>query len=250
MTAADFSDLMFTSVYETKGLGVTHVNINQRYRDMEVFGGQITVNVGADGKVVFAGGQAVSLATVASDAQNLDATAAVNKAALGLKLQAPQKVRVLRRTGAKSQTTVLSGGGISRTPIEATLGWQPSADGLRLAWRTIIDESDDAHLWNAAVDAKTGALLKKDDWTSHDNLDELKGRLQRSKARQLAPAFRSAVPWSARPSRCSTARPTASTRGRTRARSTPPGRWSPTRRTRSRRRSAGMTSTARPARTS
>ena len=192
VTAADFSDLMFTSVYETKGLGVTHVNTNQRFRDMEVFGGQITVNVDADGKVVFAGGQAVSLATVASDAQNLDASAAVAKAALALKLQAPEKVRVLRRTGVKSQTTVLSGGGISRTPIEATLGWQPTAGGLRLAWRAIIDESDDAHLWNAAVDAKTGALLKKDDWTSHDNLDELKGRLQRSKARQLAPAFQPA----------------------------------------------------------
>ena len=194
VTSADFADLMFTSVYETKGLGVTHVNINQRFRDMEVFGGQITVNVGADGKVVFAGGQPVSLANVASDAQNLDATAAVAKAALALKLDAPQKVRVLRRTGTKSQTTVLSGGGISRAPIEATLGWQPTASGLRLAWRTIIDESDDAHLWNAAVDAKTGALLKKDDWTSHDNLDELKGRLQRSNARQLAPAFQPAVP--------------------------------------------------------
>src|SRR5688572_6173350 len=153
VTSADFADLMFTSVYETKGLGVTHVNINQRYRDMEVFSGQITVNVDADGKVVFAGGQPVSLATVASDAQNLDATAAVNKAALALKLDAPQKVRVLRRTGTKSQTTVLSGGGISRAPIEATLGWQPTAQGLRLAWRTIIDVSDDAHLWNAAVDA-------------------------------------------------------------------------------------------------
>ena len=58
VTRADFADLMFTSVYETKGLGVTHVNINQRYRDMEVFGGQITVNVDADGKVVFAGGAA------------------------------------------------------------------------------------------------------------------------------------------------------------------------------------------------
>ena len=117
---------------------------------------------------------------------------------------------MLRRTGAKSQTTVLSGGGISRAPIEATLGWQPTADGLRLAWRTIIDESDDAHLWNAAVDAKTGALLKQ------GRLDLARQRSTSSRgacsARRRGSWRRPSSPrsWSARRRRCSTARPTAS----------------------------------------
>ena len=190
---SDFADLEFTSVYKTAGLGVTHVNINQRFRDLEVFGGQITVNVADDGSVLFAGGAPVSLATVASDAQSIDAASAVDKAALGLKLERPAKLRVMRRTGTKSRTTVLSGGGISREPIEATLGWKPTAGGLRLAWRTVIDDSEDAHLWNAAVDAKTGALLSKDDWTSHDRVSDLKAHLQRtSKRQQLAPAFQPA----------------------------------------------------------
>jgi extracellular elastinolytic metalloproteinase len=180
-------------VYETKGLGVTHVNVNQRFRDLEVFGGHVTVNVGADGKVVFAGGAPVSLDTVASDTQSLDASSAVAKAALGLKLERPEKLRVVRRSGTKAQTTLLSGGGISRAPIEATLGWQPTAAGLRLAWRTVIDDSEDAHLWSAAVDARTGALIAKDDWTSHDRVEDLKAHLQRtSRRRQLAPAFQPA----------------------------------------------------------
>ena len=191
VTAADFSDLMFTSVYETKGLGVTHVNINQRYRDMEVFGGQVTVNVGTDGKVVFAGGQAVSLATVASDAQNLDAADAVAKAASGCACRRRARCACCAAP-ASSRRRPSSRAADLPHPDRGHARWHPSAGGLRLAWRAIIDESDDAHLWNAAVDAKTGALLKKDDWTSHDNLDELKGRLQRSKARQLAPAFQPA----------------------------------------------------------
>ena len=126
VSAADFSDLMFTSVYETKGLGVTHVNINQRYRDMEVFGGQITVNVGTDGKVVFAGGQPVSLATVASDAQNLDASAAVAKAALGPKLQAPRSCACCAAPASSRRRPSSRAAGSRRTPIEATLGWHPT----------------------------------------------------------------------------------------------------------------------------
>ena len=81
VSSADLADMTFTSVYETKGLGVTHVNMNQRFRDLEVFGGHVTVNVDSAGKVIFAGGAAVSLAKVASDEQTIDATTAVNKAA-------------------------------------------------------------------------------------------------------------------------------------------------------------------------
>ena len=113
---------------------------------------------------------------MASDEQDIDAPSAVAKAALGLKLDQPSKLRVTRRSGTKSQSTTMSGGGISHEPIKADLGWQPTAQGLKLAWRMQIDDTSDAHLWNAAVDAKTGALLKKDDWTSHDKVDELKSR--------------------------------------------------------------------------
>ena len=190
VTSADFADVTFTSVYETKGLGVTHVNMNQRFRDMEVFGGHVTVNVDAAGKVIFAGGAAVSLAEVASDEQAIDAPSAVAKAALGLKLEQPTKLRVTRRSGTKSQSTTMSGGGISHEPIKADLGWQPTAQGLKLAWRMQIDDTSDAHLWNAAVDAKTGALLKKDDWTSHDKLDELKSQ-RTEQRRKLAQGLRS-----------------------------------------------------------
>ena len=192
VSSADLSDMTFTSVYETKGLGVTHVNMNQRFRDLEVFGGHVTVNVDSAGKVIFAGGAAVSLAKVASDEQTIDATTAVNKAAIGLKLEQPTKLRVTRRSGTKSQSTTMSGGGISHEPIKADLGWQPTAQGLKLAWRMQIDDTSASHLWNAAVDAKTGALLKKDDWTSHDQLDELKTPARRAAAQavQGLPALR------------------------------------------------------------
>ena len=59
VTRADVADLVVTSAYETPHNGVTHVNLNQRHEDLEVFGGHATVNVGADGRVVFAAGSLV-----------------------------------------------------------------------------------------------------------------------------------------------------------------------------------------------
>ena len=68
---------------------------------------------------------------------------------------------------------LVSSGGISHAAIPARLGWQPTSNGLRLAWQVTIDDSSAAHLWNAAVDARTGKLLDSADWTSHDSLENL-----------------------------------------------------------------------------
>ena len=54
VTSADVSDLYATSTLK-RSLGVTHVNLNQRFQDLEVFGGHSTVSV-KNGSVVFAAG--------------------------------------------------------------------------------------------------------------------------------------------------------------------------------------------------
>ncbi|HXV95454.1 MAG TPA: M36 family metallopeptidase, partial [Gaiellaceae bacterium] len=69
---------------------------------------------------------------------------------------------------------------ISVEPIPARLGWQPTKAGLRLAWQLTIDDSSGDSLWNATVDAATGELLARDDWTDHDDLGDLAQRLART----------------------------------------------------------------------
>jgi hypothetical protein len=180
VTRADVADLVVTSSYKSSHSGVTHVNLNQRFRGLEVFGGHATVNVAADGEIVFAAGAFVPNLRAASSADaDLAATDAVEAAAAGLDLDDPAGLRVLSRSGGAAQKTVLSRAGISDEPIAAHLGWQPTKDGLRLAWQLVIDDSSAEHLWNAAVDAATGKLLDADDWTSHDPIEELASRLAR-----------------------------------------------------------------------
>ncbi len=171
VTSADVSDLYATSTVRSAHSGVTHVNLNQRFQGLEVFGGHSTVNVAADGRIVFAAGSFVRNLRDAGPAEaELDAVAAVEAAADALGLAEPRNLRLLDESGEEA---VVSAGGISNGSIPARLGWQATTGGLRLAWQVTIDDSSAAHLWNAAVDARTGKLLDSADWTSHDSVENL-----------------------------------------------------------------------------
>ena len=182
--AADVAQMSVQSSYTTSQTGVTHVSLVQRHAGYDVLDSQVTVNVGRDGQVVFAGGSLVKGLRAGAAPAALDATAAVEAAARALGLDAPAGLRV---TQGKAPDAVLSGGGISDSPIPAKLGWQPAADGsLRLAWRMEIDAASESQRWNATVDARTGALLEADDLVIHDQVDELESSLTR---RGISPNF-------------------------------------------------------------
>jgi hypothetical protein len=168
VTPADVADLAVTSSYRSSHNGVTHVNLNQRFEDREVFGGNVTVNVTRNGGVLFAAGSLVpELAAAPSGSADLKPTDAVEAAADRLNLEKPEDLQVL---GTQDGATLVSDGGISNAPIPARLGWQPTDRGLRLAWQLTIDDSSSEHLWNATVDAETGATLDVADWTSHESV--------------------------------------------------------------------------------
>ena len=83
-------------------------------------------------------------------------------------------------TESKGSSAVLSGGGISASPIQAKLGWRPAADGsLRLAWQTEIDAASESQRWLANVDARTGELLDSDDLVIHDDVQHTGAALAR-----------------------------------------------------------------------
>jgi protocatechuate 3,4-dioxygenase beta subunit len=180
VSSADVVELSVTSRDRSAHSGITNVNLNQRFRGLEVFGGHVTVNVADDGRVVFAAGSLVpDLAASASGSRDLKATEAVEAAAKGLGLDEPSGLKVI---GTRGDETIVSGGGISDAPIPVREGWQPTSGGLRQAWQLVIDDSTAEHLWNATVDAQTGRLLASADWTSQDRLDDLAGTLTRSGA--------------------------------------------------------------------
>ena len=165
VTPADVANLTVTYEYRSAHNGVTHVNVRQVHEDLEVFEGNATINVASGNRVIFAGGNLVRLPPSTASSAQLDAVDAVEAAADKLDLGSPAGLRVLRSKSARD--TVLSTGGISAEPIPAKLGYSATKAGLRLAWMVTIDDAEDGHLWEVTVDAASGALLRKDDWSSH-----------------------------------------------------------------------------------
>lgn len=197
VSAADVADTTVTSQYVTAGTGVTHVNLNQRYNGLDVAGGHVTVNVGADKQVKYAAGRLLKVAPATSTTPTLSVTGAVESAADELGLEEPERLSVVQRKGAE---TTLTDGGISSAPIGAKQVFHPVGDELRLAYQVTIDDATDSHLWFVTIDARTGEELARDDWTDHDDLDELESRLGREgapaapKARAFQSAFTLASP--------------------------------------------------------
>jgi len=159
------SDVFVLSSYKSQHTGVTHVNLNQRYKGLEVFGGHATVNVNPDGSILHVGSSFVGDLRKATTADpELDAVDAVEAAADELDLNKPQNLQVIRFARTAGGETTVSGGGISNTPISAQQGWLPTENGLRLGWQLTIDDVSGDHLWSAVIDADTGELIAIDDW--------------------------------------------------------------------------------------
>lgn len=180
VTATDVSDVFVLSSYTSQHTGVTHVNLLQRFEGLEVFGGHATVNIMRDGRVLYVGNSLVGDLREAADTAKLDAIEAVEAAADELDLDEPRDLRVMRAARTAGAETILTGGGISDEPIPAKLGWQPTDDGLRLAWQLVIDDSSDVHLFEATIDATTGELLSVQDWTSDHSVNQLAAQLGRA----------------------------------------------------------------------
>ena len=102
-TRADVAELAVMSSYRSSHNRVTHVTVNQRHRGLEVFGALATVNVAADGRVIFAGGSLVRGVKGGADSARLDPPGAVRSAANGLGLREPRDLRVLRRTAREDR---------------------------------------------------------------------------------------------------------------------------------------------------
>ena len=179
VTSADVADVAVTSQYRSSHSGVTHVNLNQRVEGLEVFGAHVTVNVAADGRVIFAGGSLVPLG-----AQSGGASLPADRGGQGSRGRArPRRAgesagdQHRRRPGTGNGR--VAGGDLDRAdPGCVWAGSRPrTACGRPGSSSSTTPRT--AHLWNATVDAETGQLLAKDDWTSHDSLGTL-STLERS----------------------------------------------------------------------
>jgi subtilisin-like proprotein convertase family protein len=139
--------------------GITHLRYNQVLDGVLAFDSGVTGHVTRDGRLVTVTGAPVPNAALPSTAPPLSAGASLGRARTAVRTAGLPPRATDVRPGASRQTTFASG-------EQAVLRWSATADGPRLAW-SVLTDADDGHRYDVLIDAENGAMLRRQDLTSH-----------------------------------------------------------------------------------
>jgi extracellular elastinolytic metalloproteinase len=170
LSASEVDNSIVSSSYVDARTTIQYVYLQQGWQGVKVFN-SIKSILFRDNELLYHSGRFVQdIAGKAGNAQPaLQPEAAVTKAAAHLGLPAPAGLTVSSNRMATEKKVVLSSGGIAKKEIEAELYWVATdAGAVRLAWNINIDVLGKADWWNVRVDALTGEVLEKDNWTVHE----------------------------------------------------------------------------------
>jgi hypothetical protein len=173
LSMSDLTDFAVSDQYLSKHNGVTHVYLQQRLGGVEVVNGLFNVNVMSDGRILNYGNRFVAnLAdSVNTQSATIEQEGAIASAARHLGLELDEgALRIVEAFGGPPLKISYDGAGISRQEIPVELKYLPLADGsARLVWSLLIDQVDTPDFWNVFVDATTGEVLDKHNWTAYEN---------------------------------------------------------------------------------
>jgi len=173
LSATDLNNPAVTSAYTEAGSSVTHVYLRQRHQGIEVYGAEADLHLNKANKMVSLHSNFVSgvAAQARATAPTLTAAQAVTAAASVLNLGAPSNLTI-KQEGQPEVGMVFNEGGISLEPIPVKLMYQARPSGeLVLVWDVTIAPKKGDHYWNVRVDAATGQLVDKTDYTVSEPLD-------------------------------------------------------------------------------
>jgi extracellular elastinolytic metalloproteinase len=168
-TGPEVDALYVARRYASPGLDVTHVWLNQQFRGIPVFMAEAKVDVTFRGEILATSGALVpGLArTIAARTPRISAGQALGLAMTygGMRGKA-QPPALHAPLGARRKVTFALGEGLERQP-EAELIYFPTAPGhTALAWETTLYQTDDPNLYHLLVDAATGQLLFRNNYTA------------------------------------------------------------------------------------
>ncbi|OUJ69123.1 T9SS-dependent M36 family metallopeptidase [Hymenobacter crusticola] len=168
LSESDLSNPAVTSSYTEPASGITHVYLRQRYQGIEVYGAEADVHLNQANKLVsmhsnFVAG--VAAQARAATVPALSAVQAVAAAATALNLGSPSGLAI-EQNGQPATGLVFNEGGVSLEKIPVKLMYQARPSGeLVLVWDVTIAPKQGNHYWNVRVDAATGQLVDKTDYT-------------------------------------------------------------------------------------
>ena len=165
----DVEGLLITDQYTDRSTGITHVYLRQVVSGIEVFNGNAAFHINNEGKVV---SYSSSFATSAYD--NMQASKPSIGVAAAL-MSAGAEIEMNVQTALSkadmplvNNEVVIVDAAVSQEPIKTKLYYLVDAKGkLVLTYNVELFNNETNDWWNVRVDATSGSVLEKNNWTSH-----------------------------------------------------------------------------------
>lgn len=169
LTEADIQDLVVTDQHVSSLSGATMIYLMQRYQGIKVYNAIYNVGISKEGKVVHAASRIIPNIVNkvgASTSPSLTPEAAIASALDHLNVEMSDAL--VQKERKNDQSFVFEKGAYSNTDIKVNLQLYPTNENkVELAWEVVIDMVSNADYWNVKVDAKTGDVLGKHNYTTY-----------------------------------------------------------------------------------
>ncbi len=182
LSSEDISDFIISDAYETQHNEVKHIYVQQRYHGIPIYNAITSFYVDRNKKISMTGNRFIPLLKdkIVGDQPNISALESIRKA-----------VEVLGIPGAiipNSVTTRNEGEGIvleninfSNVPVHVKKVYTPAKDGkIYLSWDMAIARKDNSDYISLRINALTGELVDKSNWTVYCDMNHLRGLGHRS----------------------------------------------------------------------
>ena len=152
--------------------GVKHTYLRQAINGIGVYGTESSIHTDASGKAIVTHNNLKNKLsnTITSMSASLTASEAISAVAnsMGYSINGLEEIAY---EGGPSKKTLFNKGAISENDIPAKLLYYYSKKtGTRITWELSIKETTGADWWNFQVDAVTGEILHKENWTVSCNI--------------------------------------------------------------------------------
>lgn len=164
-------EAVIVSAYTDPQTGLQFINLKQSYKGIRVLNAVQTI---VFRKEVLQSSVSTFIQNMEIKAPGADASVvapdAIVQAAMHLGLSLPLNMIQVEDRFATDKKRIFSPAGISKQNIEAELVWVSDDDSaIHLAWSISIDTKNSADYWSVKIDAHTGTVINKSNYTRYDN---------------------------------------------------------------------------------
>ncbi|MFI5221187.1 MAG: T9SS-dependent M36 family metallopeptidase [Bacteroidia bacterium] len=168
LTADDLNTIEITDQYTDAHNGVTHIYLRQSVNGIEITEAISNLHIDKNGRVIAINNSLVSQAKTKAASPNpqIGTQAALSNAAANVQMNVST---IFSKTNTPLVNNILkiSDERVSAEPIKIILHYYTSGNELKLGYLVQLYNNQTSDWWNVRVDASTGEIIWKENWTSN-----------------------------------------------------------------------------------